>query len=135
MLAISYLTGKQTKPGGHEMIIRNPETLLNDSYYMITCSLETAAASWWILLLPSPLRQPVRHWLYFTKEAYDKTNKDLVTRGVRGRSMCLQVHLLTASKCEIKTAINLSGSSSLWERPDSPGLSDTWTLSRLLMEG
>lgn len=89
----------------------------------------------YILLLPLPLGQPLRHWLYFTKEANDKTNEDIVAHGVRGRSMCLQVHLLTASKCEIKTAINLSDSSGLWERPDSPGLSDTWTLSRLLMEG
>lgn len=47
----------------------------------------------------------------------------------------VHVHLLRASKCEFKAAINLPDSSGLWRRPDSVGLSDTWTLSKVLMEG
>lgn len=53
----------------------------------------------------------------------------------RGEPDSVHVHLLRASKCEFKAAINLPDSSGLWRRPDSVGLSDTWTLSKVLMEG
>lgn len=65
-------------------------------------------------------------------------NESLISSGVWERSVCLQALLLAVSKCEIKRAINLPSCSGLWERPDSSGLSDTWTLSRQdddLMEG
>lgn len=47
----------------------------------------------------------------------------------------LRERLLRASECEFKAAINLPDSSGLWGTPDSAGLSDTWTLLRVLMEG
>lgn len=63
-----------------------------------------------------------------------QNNEEFITRQCWAKHY-LQSHLLAVSKCKITTVINLPGSSGLWEGPDNLGLSDTWTLSRLLMEG
>lgn len=72
------------------------------------------------------LRRPTAGFVLHTcliAELNNKTYK--TTEDLFGDPNSPHKHLLRASKCEFKAAINLPDSSGLWRRPDSAGLNDT----------